>query len=570
VLDLLIRAGTIVDGTASPATRGDVGVKDGRIVGVGALNEPAREILDAEGLVVAPGFIDPHTHYDAQLLWDPTASPSNLHGVTSAISGNCGFTLAPVRKEDTGYTGRMLSVVEGMPLASLEAGLGWNWETFGEYLDVVDNGLAINVGFLVGHCALRQYVMGDAALAGEPPTHAQLRQMQDLLDVSLSVGGLGFSTSRARGHTDDEGRPVSSRHATSDELLALCGVLRAHQGTTIELTLDGALSGFSNSEVDLLLDMVKVSGRPLNWNLYIIEASEEARARNQLVPSERAGSLGERVLALTMPVPAPMTQSLGEYCGLRMLPGLDEVMQLPIPDRMAVLRDSERRKQIVARADSPDAGIARHLAKFGYYQVGETFSPQNAGLSGRLVKDIALERGEDDFSTMVEVALNDDLRTVFWPTPPESHRDWNLRKEIWLSGNALIGGSDAGAHLDRMCGASYTTLFLADVLRGKQLVPLEQAVATMTAQPASFFGLHDRGKIEQGFMADLVIFDPSTVDSAQPRVVDDLPARSRRIVADSVGIEHVLVSGVETVAHGAPTGRRPGTVLRSGRDTTST
>src|SRR5688500_227781 len=251
MLDYLIKGATIVDGTGSPARTGDVGVRDGRVVAVGSVDEDAATTLDAAGLVVAPGFVDPHTHYDAQLFWDPAATPSNVHGVTSVIGGNCGFTLAPLRAEDADYTRRMMAKVEGRPLAALENGVPWRWETFAEYLDALEGGIGVNAGFLVGHCALRRYVMGEDAVGGKP-SDEQMDTMLRVLHESLEVGGLGFSTTLSNTHSDGDGNPVASRHASPEELLAFCRAVSEHEGTTLEGIVQGCLDKFSDEEIELL------------------------------------------------------------------------------------------------------------------------------------------------------------------------------------------------------------------------------------------------------------------------------------------------------------------------------
>src|SRR4051812_46054886 len=247
MLDLVVRGGTVIDGTGAPGRREDVAVQDGEVVAVGEVTEDAATTIDADGLVVAPGFIDPHTHYDAQLFWDPNASPSNLHGVTTVIGGNCGFTLAPLDPEDGDYLRRMMARVEGMPLDALEQGVDWQWRSFGDYLARFDGGLGVNAAFMVGHCALRRVAMGEAAV-GETASPEQLETMRHLLAESLEAGGLGLSTSRAYTHDDGDGQPVPSRHATAEEVLALCDEVSRHEGTTLEAITDGCLKGFSDEE----------------------------------------------------------------------------------------------------------------------------------------------------------------------------------------------------------------------------------------------------------------------------------------------------------------------------------
>jgi len=567
MLDVVIRGGTVVDGTGAPGQRADVGIRDGRIVALGDVRDDANERIEADGLVVCPGFVDPHTHYDAQLFWDPAASSSSLHGVTTVIAGNCGFTLAPLRERDADYTRRMMAKVEGMPLAALEAGVPWGWSTFAEYLDALDGQVAVNTGFLVGHCALRRYVMGERSI-GNRATDDDVAAMVALLHESIAAGGLGFSTTLAFTHSDGDGQPVASRWANRDEVLALCAAVRDHEGTTLEYVTDGAMRGFTDDEVELMAAMTLAGRRPLNWNVLTIDSKEPERYRAQLAACEHAAALGGRAVALTMPVLVEMNMSFGSYCALFMLPDWGPVMNLPIPERMEKLRDPAVRQHLRERARSPEAGVFLRLTEWDRYQIGDTYSSVNAGLKGRVVGDLARERGQDPFDTLLDIVLADDLRTVLWPLPTDDDPEsWRMRAEAWSHPDVLIGGSDAGAHLDRMCGAPYPTGFLADTLRGRQLVTMERAVELMTRAPARLFGLRDRGEIREGFRADLVCFDPGTVATGEVSLVADLPGGTERLFAPALGVPHVLVEGVPIVRDGELTDARPGTVLRSGRDT---
>lgn len=568
-MDLVIRNATIIDGTGAPARTGDVGVEGGRITAIvpAGTSADAATVLDATGLVLCPGFVDPHTHYDAQLLWDPTASPSSVHGVTTVIAGNCGFTLAPLAVGDGDYTRRMMAKVEGMPLAALEQGVEWSWETFAEYLDRLDGNIAVNAGFLVGHCAIRRRVMGTDAV-GEQPTDEQMAEMEDQLAEAIRAGGLGLSTTRARTHSDGDGRPVASRWAEEPELLALAAVVSRHEGTTLEFASDGCLDGFDDDEVQFMIRFSKAGNRPLNWNVLTVDSHAPERYRNQLAAMDEAADAGARVVALTMPVIVGMNMSFLNYCALNMMPDWGEILGLPVPERIEKLRDPATRRFMFERAASPDAGVFARLTGWDTYVIGDTFSTENDGLTGRRVADIAVERGTDAFDTLLDIVIADDLRTVLWPgatdADPES---WELRRLAWQHPSVMLGGSDAGAHLDRMQGANYPTRFIADCLRGRKLTTVEDAVRMMTTVPAELFGLRDRGVIAEGAHADLVLFDPETVDSEMLTLVEDLPGGTGRLYAGSVGVRSVFVAGVEIVHDGAVTGDRPGTVLRSGVDT---
>ncbi len=571
-LSLLIRGAEVIDGTGRPAVRADVGVRDGRVAFVtpgasGASKERARETIDADGLILSPGFIDPHTHYDAQLAWDASASPSNLHGVTTVIGGNCGFTIAPIGDTDGDYLRRMMAVVEGMPLEALEKGLDWSWRSFGDWLGRFEGKMAVNAGFLVGHCALRRNVMGERAV-GSQATPGEVEQMKTLLHGALAAGGLGLSTTRSFTHSDGDGQPVPSRFASVDELLDLCRVTGEHEGTALEFITDGCLRGFNDDEMDLMARMSLTANRPLNWNVFTIDSKEQARYANQLRASQLAAERGARVVALTMPTLVGMTMSFLTYSPIHQLPGWKTILALPIAERMAELRKPELRAKMLAGARSPEAGVFARVADFPNYKIGQTFSSANRDLTGRFVKDIAKERGKADFDVLLDIVLADELKTVLWPDPPDGDAEsWKMRKAAWESPHCLLGGSDAGAHLDRMCGAPYTTDFIADCLRGKKLWPVEKAIQALSEAPAQLFGLRDRGHVAAGMHADLVLFDPKTVGSAEIHERSDLPGGTSRLFAESTGIVRVFVSGDTIVRDGKATDARPGSIIRSGRDT---
>jgi len=567
MLDCVIRGGTVIDGTGAPGRRADVGIRDGRIVAVGKVDEDAGEVVEAGDMIVAPGFLDPHTHYDAQLFWDPAATPSNLHGVTSMIAGNCGFTLAPVTSDDADYLRKMMAKVEGMPLPALETGVPWSWRSFADYLNALDGRVGLNVGFLVGHCAIRRNVMGTDAIGNEASPE-QLDAMLRLLSESIAAGGLGFSTTLSFTHSDGDGEPVASRWASNDEVLALCREVSGHEGTTLEYVTSGCLRGFTDEEVEQMAAMTLAGRRPLNWNVLTIDAREPQRYHDQVAACEHARDQGGTAIALTMPTLVEMNMSFRNYCALFMLPDWSDVMNLPVPERIAKLRDPSVRKWMNERAHSPDAGVFARLASWGRYQIGDTYSTANEGLKGRIVGDMAERDNKGTFDTLLDIVINDELRTILWPLPSDNDlKSWQMRAEAWSHPLVLIGGSDAGAHLDRMCGAPYTTSFLADTLRGRALVSLERCVQLMTQAPAQLFGLRDRGELREGNHADVVIFDPGTVATGDVRLLDDLPGGSARLYADAIGVQRVMVNGTTIVVDGEATGALPGKVLRSGRDT---
>ena len=567
MLDKVIRGGTVVDGTGSPSRVADIGIKDGRIVAIGVVEQDAAEVIDATGCIVTPGFVDPHTHYDAQLLWDPTASPSSVHGVTTIIGGNCGFTLAPLIPGDADYLRKMMSKVEGMPLAALENGTDWSWETFAEYLGRLEGNISVNAGFLVGHCAIRRYVMGPAAVGAEASIE-HIAGMRTELAKSIQSGALGFSFTNSTSHSDGDGEPVASRWATHDELIALCEEVGLHEGTTLEGIVPGCLDRFADDEIELLGLMSAAANRPMNWNVLTVDSREADRVPRQISAYDRSIELGGKVVALTMPVQVPMNMSFSSFCGLWLLPGWQQILGVPVAERIQRLQDPDTRVRMLENSLSQAAGVFRRLADWGDYVIGDTYSAANEGLKGRVVRDVANERGMSSFGTLLDIVIADELKTILWPTPQDDDAEsWRMRAELWQDGRAMIGGSDAGAHLDRMCGAPYPTRWLADCIRGRKLVPVEFAVKMMTSQPAKLFGLVDRGELREGACADVVVFNPDEIGSEDAMLVTDLPGNSSRLTAGSFGVKRVLVNGVTIVENGVANGAVPGTVLKSGKDT---
>jgi len=567
MLDLLIRDAEIVDGTGAPARHGDVGVSDGRIVAVGNVDDPAAKTVDAQGQTLAPGFVDLHTHYDAQLFWDPTASPSVQHGVTTVFGGNCGFTLAPAASDQRDYLTRMLARVEGMPLDALRAGLDWEWSSFGDWLGRLDGRTAVNAGFLVGHSALRLAAMGSDAVGGEA-TPEQIEKMVAVLHDALDAGALGLSTSQSPTHNDGAGQPVPSRGASREELVALASGLRDHPGTTLEAIIAGCLSGFTDEDIALLTDMSVAADRPVNWNLLGVTAANPTGHERQLRAFDASAQRGGRVVALTLPQAMKIRLSFLTGFVLDGLPGWRDTMHLPVPERLAALADPQVRRRLAEGASSKEAGMLRGLAQWDRLVLVETFAAENADATGRSVGEVAAARGGEPFDTLLDIVIADELRTgLSPPLTGDDAADWRARAEVWRHPGAVIGGSDAGAHLDMMCGAIYTTSLLGHGVREHQVVTLEEAVRLVTDVPARFYGLVERGRITPGWHADLVLFDPATIDHGPERTRYDLPAGAPRLVADAYGISSVLVGGVEVCRDGVATGAMPGTVLRSGRDT---
>ena len=562
-----IRGGTVVDGTGAPPVRADVLVDGSRVVAVGnGAGVSADTVIDADGMLVTPGFVDLHTHYDAQLFWDGYASPSPLHGVTTVLGGNCGFSLAPTAPEHVDYLARMMARVEGMPLTALQQGLSWDWGSFGQWLSRLDGRIGVNAGFLVGHSALRRLVMGARAV-GEPATEEDLAGMVSALHEALAQGALGFSTSQVHTHNDGDGQPVPSRAADRRELQLLAAAVKDHPGTTVELIVPGCLNGFTDEEIDLIGTISLLADRPVNWNVLGVSAMNPDGAWSQLAASTEVSARGATLVALTLPHTMQLRLSFQHGAILDGLPGWREVFALPVPERMAALSDPETRRRLDAGAQSDEAGILRHLAVWDRLVIDETFDPTNAAYEGRSVGEVAQARGVDPFDALLDVVVADGLRTGLHPPIPESEEDWSLRAEVWLDQRAVVGGSDAGAHLDTMCGAVYSTSLLADGVRRRGLLSWEEAIRQLTDIPARLYGLRDRGRLVEGSWADIVVLDPAGVDHGVVRTRNDLPGGASRLYAEAEGIEHVLTNGTEIARSGVFTDALPGRVLRSGTDT---
>ena len=566
--DLIIENGAVIDGSGAPRRRADLAIRDGRIAALGALGgEASRRRIDADGRIVSPGFVDIHTHYDAQAFWDGTLSPSSFHGVTTVVGGNCGFSIAPLPEDEDGreYLMRMLARVEGMPLESLRAGPPWSWRSFGDYLDLLEGKLAVNAGFMVGHSALRCVVMGERAL-GSSASAAELDAMRELLRLSIQQGGLGFSSSVSPTHNDMEGRPVPSRHAAPEELLALAAELKDLPGTVLEF-LPG-IGEFSDAQMEQMATLSRAAQRSLNWNVMQPSSLSPDTHRQQLKASDYAAERGGKVVALTVPQAMHLRLNFVSGFVLDALPGWAPVLGLPLDERKKALADPETRARLNERARSKEAGILAAMAAWENYTIQETFAAANKAHEGLTVGELASRRGVEPFDAMLDLALSDELKTSFGPPSyGDDDASWAMRGEIWQDRRTVIGASDAGAHLDMMDTFAFTTQLLGVGVRERALIGLEEAVRQLSDVPARLYGMRGRGRLEADWHADVVVFDERAVACGPTYTRYDLPAGAARLYADAKGIDHVIVSGREIVADGQFTGELPGAVLRSGRDT---
>ncbi|HVN28546.1 MAG TPA: amidohydrolase family protein [Candidatus Binataceae bacterium] len=563
MLDLKITGGTIVDGTGAPRYVGDVGIKDGRIAAIGVVDDPARETIDAKGEIVAPGFVDIHTHYDVQVFWDPTLSPSSYHGVTTIIGGYCGFSVAPITPESGRYLMRMLSRVEGMPLESLEAAANWNWSSFADYLGRFDGKLAINAGFLVGHSAIRRYVMGEDANKREA-TRAELERMKALIRESIRGGALGFSTSLAASHNDLNGHPVPSRFASREEVMELYSVVSEFEGTTAEIV---PCVEFADDTYQLMTDISLAAQRPVNWNAVGIASAspdEIESVEMKLGATDYARERGAEVIALTVPVSGSVRINLVSGFIFDFLEGWAPFFRLPVAERIAALRDPAYRERLKTQALSTEGRI-QNMSRWDRLKVMEVFSEPNQRYRGRLIRDVATEEGRDPFDVFVDIVLADELKTSFSPVYPEETAEiYRARAKLWNDSRAVVGASDAGAHLDMIDSFSLSTGLIQSAVRKFNVASIEEVVHQLTQRPAQLVGLRDRGMLKAGAYADIVIFDADRIGRSASYTRADMPAGGARLYADAQGIHRVIVNGREVIRDNQYLGVPAGAIIRPG------
>ena len=559
--DLVIRGGLLVDGTGAPARRGDVAVRDGRLAEVGAVSGRGEREIDADGLVVAPGFIDPHTHYDAQITWDPLASCSSWHGVTTVVMGNCGFTLAPCHAGDRETLMRMLTYVEGMPLEALTRGVRWGWETFGEYLDAVDRiGPWANVGCFIGHSAIRQYAMGDAAWEREA-TAEEIARMGDLVTDAMRRGAVGLSSTTNKNHVGDRGRPVPSRLAHDDELTSLARAMGASGRGIVELTIGGTRPN-RIAEVDRFAELARAADRPVTLVSLRHNPSRPEEHRAILARIDAFARDGVAIYPQVTTSPLTATFDLTSAFVFFRFPVWKRVLDAPVGDWRAIFRDAGFRDEF--RASVGRTTLFRgDTAPLRVQAVGAERFGNFVGLA---LSAVAARRGQDVVDAFFDLALDDDLQTQF--TVATMNTDAASVAEIFTHERSLIGLSDAGAHLTLFCEAGQTSRLLGHWVRERGAIALEEAVRRITSMPADLFGLSDRGRLTAGLAADVTVFDPRTVADDPPELLHDLPGGGPRLVQRAHGIEWSLVNGQPVIESGrlpeiAAGGRGPGRVLRA-------
>ena len=553
--DLLIRGGTVVDGTGAPARRADVAIRNGRIAAVGATSGTADRVLDADGAVVAPGFVDIHTHYDAQVFWDRMLSISPWHGVTSVVMGNCGFGVAPTRPAHRELVLLTLEKVEGMSLDALRAGIGaeWPFETFAQYLDAIERrGTAINVGALVGHTPVRLYVMGEEAMEREA-TADEVAAMRALVAEALRAGAIGFATSKSPTHVGWEGRPVPSRVAAWEEIAALAGCL-AEAGNVMQATLGPGLF------LDKFAAIQERTGRPVSWTALLGGMLGPDGHRAVLERSAALQARGVRVIPQVSCRPLMLEFNLAAPFPLESMSVMKPAARADLAGKRVVYADPEFRRALRGKIDGG-------LLTRAFHDIQITEHPPDASLAERRLADVAAERGVHPVDLMLDLSLASGLQTRF--RLAVLNTDEAVVAELLRHPATMLGLSDAGAHASQLCDACAPTALLGKWMREKRVLSLEEAVRRLTAEPADVFGIRDRGRLAAGLAADVTVFDPATVGCGPLRRVYDFPAGADRLVSDATGVRAVVVNGVVIREDGRdavdPEAPLPGRVLRGGR-----
>jgi N-acyl-D-aspartate/D-glutamate deacylase len=556
--DLLIRNGRIVDGSGMPAFRGDVGIKNGKIVEIGKLSGPAERTIDADGRVVAPGFIDNHCHYDAQVTWDPLCTYSCDHGATTVIFGNCSLSLAPVRKGKEERLSEFLSYVEAIPLEVLRT-VEFGWETVPQYLDQLDHHLGVNVGNMIGHTAVRYYVMGDDCQK-RTATDDEIKQMQDLVRDGMKAGALGLSVSRNQGHYDPQGVHIPALWADEKEIFALGDVLRK---LGIGLIQSGGGNG-AEVKNGLMSRLSEATGRTVVYNNLLQSMRRPAEWKEQMALIDATTARGVRAFPMCTPNRIVDHFTMRNCQEFRGLPTWHPILLASDQEKLRAYSDPEIRKKLHAEAvefkvDTPPPGICRTW--WDYMEVQTAILPKNKIYEGKTVGQIAQMQGKGIVDAFLDLVVEEDLDTEF--LHGEINVDEAAMAQILTYPNAIIGLSDGGAHVQFQSGYGFSTRLLAEWVREKAAMSLEQAVRRLTFDSASIFGLYDRGLVRPGMAADITIFDPDTVRPLPLEVVHDFPTGAKRIKEPAAGIMATVVNGEVLMDDGKHTGALPGRVLRN-------
>jgi len=561
MLDLVIKNGLVVDGTGASSRHADVAIAGGKIAAIGKVTESATQVIDASDLVVTPGFVDPHTHYDAQICWDRPLSSASWHGVTTVVVGNCGVGIAPCKPEVRNIAAWDLVNVEGIPFDTLAKGITWDWVTFPEYMDAAQRrGLGINLAFLAPLTPFRHFVMGEESM-DRAATAAETAQIQALLREAMMAGAYGWTTTTILQHVGYQGRPLACRQASREELTAYAHVPRDLGRGVIETTLTKSAGILADDEYELLDLLLTESGRPVTW-LAVVDcdhkpeaAQESLRKAEALI--KRGGIPQVNCLPMSNEFNLHNPFLFGSH------PSWKPAFNQPVEEQMRVYREPSFRQAFRQELENPRI----FSGNWNLVEVRDVHNPALKSLEGKTVVEIARERGKDPLDTFFDIALEDQLHTEFVIALFNVHED-RVAKLI-TDPRGMIGLSDGGAHVDMHDNAGYCTYLLGTWVRDKQIMSLERAIQRVTSEPADFFGIQDRGVLAVGKAADVVIFDYNTIG---PKVSPirhqewrrDLPAGGRRLVwpADQ-GVQYTIVNGAVLYAQQRHTGAFPGQVLRS-------
>jgi len=557
--DLVIRSGRVVDGTGMPGFQADVAIQNGRIARIGRVTEAAKRVIDADGAVVTPGFIDVHTHYDVQLDWDPLASPSCTHGVTTVLTGNCGFTLAPAKPADVPWLAAMLSRVEGMSKEALAAGFRFRGGSFADFWKRHEGRLGVNAGGYVGHSAVRRFVMGDDASEREA-TAEEITAMQELVRQAMREGALGFSTSQLDIHVGDDGREVPSNHATPEEVIALCAVLAEFDHGAIEAIPRSFAAGYDAKDREMLVAMYRVSGKPIELNILTPTPQHPMGWQKALEFCRESFRQGIRMHPQFTTNKLELHLKLADTFVFDEMPAWREVLTTAEPERSKRLADPAWRARLQTEWD--DDGVRAVAFDLGDLEIEAVRDAAHRGWVGRSVADFAAEHGKSKLAVFLDLSLSEDLQTSFRTRMSDVAKQF-IRHIVETGVKdpiVMAGSSDGGAHLASFTGADYSTRLLAEWVPAGA-ISLEQAVWRLTGMPATVHGLRDRGFLRTGAWADVVVYDPATLSASEAHLERDFPADTERYVVDATGYRAVVVNGELLLEDGIHTGAHPGHVL---------
>ena len=561
--DLLIKNGTVVDGSGLPRFQADVAIAAGKVAAIGKIREGAREIIDAEGHVVSPGFVDGHTHMDAQVFWDPLGTCSCWHGITSVVMGNCGFSLAPCSEEDKLLVMRNLERAEDISPEAMQAGIRWSWTTYPEYLDAVERlPKGINYSAYIGHSALRTYVMGERAFT-EEATPDDLEAMQREVRSAIQAGAAGFTTSRTRNHQTPDGQPVASRLATWDEVRQLVGVLGELNSGVFEIA--GEDTGLNPERIQDYCNRLKAlavdTGVPVTFGMFSAPKAPDYW-RPFFTLADETAAAGGRMFIQVHSRPISVLQSFESVTSFDKLPIWRDIRQLPLAEQAAALRNPEMRQKLVQSANQPPqegtraVGAEARAANFKWlFPIMDRAVPPY-----RSVAEIAAERNQDPVETYIELALEKGLKRFFMQPLTNTHEPSTL--EMMQHPRSVITFSDSGAHVSQIMDSSLQTHLLSHWVREQEALTLEDAVRQLSFVPASHWKLAGRGLLREGWNADVVIFDPQTVEPQVPELTYDLPAGARRLKQKANGFLATIVNGEVVLRNNEHTGALPGQLLR--------